>query len=324
MELDTLLRDTRGVPAPTAHSLDDGRAALEHATGAATVRVAAARRLKRRRRSRVGVLALVGAAATAALVIGPTLDLGGDTPPDSAAADVMLTAAAAAGAQPDLTTGAPYWYSLSESEDGAGIRRQELWLGRTEPGTVVGSNVSTGEEWFDGVPVYSFQWGEQRLGWDDFAELPMDPDVVREQLLTGFNPESSRSENDQLITMITDILVESPAPPAVRQALWEVAATLPGVDVVGDDTDAAGRPGVLLTLDNDDYKELDGSSYLIDPSDGRLLEVRWPARDSAGEVLEDQPAPAPGRTTYLESGPVDTAPTPPPPPPGCPDDYRGC
>lgn len=330
MELDTLFRDTRTVPGPTTEALDDGRAALGRATAAATRRVATVRRSKRRRRHRAGVLALVGAAATAALVVGPTLDLGGEMPADSAAAQVMLTAAAAAGAQPDLVSDAPYWYSRSEQSSGGVTSQREIWLGRTEVSVLVQTDPTTGEESVVGVPVYSFALGDRMLSWEELAALPTEVDELRAHLVTGVNPYSSRSEADQLFGMVMDILAESPAPPALRQALWELAATLPGVDVVEGEVDAAGRPGILLVLDGVEHTGMDGWSYLVDPDDGRLLEGRStpstvaPPEDADGNPVGEATTIPAGRTTYLESGPADTAPTPPPPPPGCPEDYRGC
>lgn len=152
----------------------------------------------------------------------------------------------------------------------------------------------------------------------------------RERLLTGLSPYSGRSEADQLFGLAMDILAESPVRPALRQALWELAATLPGVDMVGGEVDAAGRPGVMLVLDGSEHAGQEGFAYLIDPDDGRLLEVRTPETtvsapvDANGDSVDGPIVIPAARTTYVESGPADTAPTPPPPPEGCPDDYRGC
>ena len=109
-----------------------------------------------------------------------------------------------------------------------------------------------------------------------------------------------------MFTIVGDLLRESPAPPALRRALWEVAATIPGVQLVGPVTDAAGRAGVAV--------ERGRARYVLDPSDGRLLEesegspsdANIVQRDSAGNVIGVQRRYF--RTTYLEQGPANSAP----------------
>jgi hypothetical protein len=62
---------------------------------------------------------------------------------------------------------------------------------------------------------------------------------------------------------VGDLLRESPAPPALREALYEVAANIPGVVVKGHYTDALGRTGIAV--------ERNGEALVIDPGNGQLL-----------------------------------------------------
>ena len=72
MDLDTLLRDAASVADPTANDLAAGRSALD-ATPVSARRVAWVRRAKRRG---LGLSAILAAAASLVLVIGPILNPG--------------------------------------------------------------------------------------------------------------------------------------------------------------------------------------------------------------------------------------------------------
>ena len=73
MDLDTLLRDAASVADPTANDLAAGRSALDAATLVSARRVAWVRRAKRRG---LGLSAILAAAASLVLVIGPILNPG--------------------------------------------------------------------------------------------------------------------------------------------------------------------------------------------------------------------------------------------------------
>jgi hypothetical protein len=114
--------------------------------------------------------------------------------------------------------------------------------------------------------------------------LPTDPDalyrVIHDRAVghgSGTNPE--------MFTLVGDTLRESDASPALRAALYEVAARIPGVELVGPATDRIGRHGVAVAysesadhqrhrlifdrktaaLLEEDYVELKGSFYGYPP-----------------------------------------------------------
>lgn len=298
MDLDTLLRETRDVPDPTPAVLTAARTGLDTAAAAATLRVAATRRARdRRRRRRVVLSALVGAAASAALVLAPTLNLAGHQPSGTAAAaETLLLAAEAAGEQPGGWSDAPYWHSVSEYHDptrGDAVSRREVWMSRDGVSILVDQGVDDGKT--IGLGSASFPAGARALTWDELDALPTDAVALERDLRAGIDGTSK--DDDAVFVMVGDLLRESPASPALRRALWEVAARIPGITLVGDVTDAAGRPGVAV--------ERGPQRYVLDPDDGRLLEE---SMDLGGSVF---------RYTHLEQGPADTAPAAPPLPAGC-------
>ena len=111
-------------------------------------------------------------------------------------------------------------------------------------------------------------------------------------LRSGINGQGGPDDDSELWTIVTDLLRESPAPPALRRALWQVAATIPGVELVGGVTGSAGPPGIAVERDMTSFGWL-AERYVLDPADGRLLEIL--DHDLAGNVGS--------RMTILEQGP---------------------
>ena len=304
MDLDTLLRETRDVPDASPAVLSTARAGMDASTGAAALRVNATRRaVARRRRRRVVLGALVGVAASAALVLAPTLDLLGRGPGGTASAtETLLRAAEAAGDQQEGWADAPYWHTVSEYQDpnrDGTVYRRESWQSRDGVGILVDQGVDDGETIGLGPAV--FPAGDESLTWDELDALPTDPVELGERLRLGIGEDSD--EDHVLFGMVGDLLRESPASPALRRALWEVAARVPGITLVGDVTDAVGRQGVAV--------EREGQRYVLDPDDGRLLEE---TRGGDGFLY---------RSTLLEHGPAETAPAAPALPEGC-TSYSHC
>ncbi len=56
-------------------------------------------------------------------------------------------------------------------------------------------------------------------------------------------------------------------PPAVRGALYEVAADLPGVELVGKVEDASGRPGIAVAYTHEGLRQ----EFIFDPKTAELL-----------------------------------------------------
>jgi hypothetical protein len=271
MDLDTLLRDTSDIPDPTLLVLARNKAKL-------TTEV---RRTGERSRRPLAA-ALVAAAAAVALIVGPTISVGGNQPRGSAEAAVVLMAAAdAAGEQPGSWRDARYWRSVSSYRRGAEpLVRREIWIGHRETGVLRDGGVDSGV-----IPleVGRFATGGTSVDWDGLFALPTEVEALERRLRAGING-AGPDDDSELFVIVGDLLRESPAPPALRRALWQVAARVPGVELVGAATDMSGRTGTAVRRG--------GTTYVVDQNDGRLLEEQshgW-------------------RSTYLEQGPADSAP----------------
>lgn len=304
MNLDTLTTVAGDIPAPTPDILAAGRRQLDRAVDAASLRVAAVRR--RRRHRRWSLSALAGAAATAATVlVVPLL-----TAAPASAREVLLAAADAAGQQVDEAAGAAYWHVVSEVDypDTQPFRR-EIWQARSGTSVLRDESIAATAAQATGTGLdpalirtqglddpATFVVGGQVLTWQDLDALPTDPTELGALLREKVNGHPS-GEDNELWESVTSLLLESPASPALRQALWQVAATIPGVELVGAITDSAGRQGTAVErneLDDGWYRVV----YVLDPVDGTLLETQNIEAD--GTVAY--------RWTLIEQGPSQTAP----------------
>lgn len=293
MDLDTLLRDTASVPDPSPHDLAAGRDALDAATMTSARRVTAVRVARRRRTRRLGLVAIFAAAASLVLVIGPTVDLG-DSPPAATAnaAQVLFRAGAAAGAQPGGWPDAAYWHSVSSYRQGSGASHlREIWIGHHAIGVLKDPGVNSGI-----IPLEVALFGPA-LSWDQLYALPTESRALERELRARINGTGG-DDDSALFGIVGDLLRESPAGPALRQALWEVAARVPGVTLVGAVKDSTGRSGVAV--------ERGDRRYVLDPKDGRLLEEF----EGNSQPVPEAPGGTNWRGTYLQQGPADSAPAP--------------
>jgi len=312
MDLDTLLHETASVADPTPRDLAAGRAALDAATRISARRVVVVRRMKRRGLSLAAILA---AAASLVLVIGPMLNPGPSPtnasptvkPGKSAAAArptadpvqstqpvtlnlslVLFRAATAAGAQQGGWPDAAYWHTVSTHHQGSGpTHRRESWMGHTA------TNVISDPSFSGMSSVEAGLFGG--FTWDQLYALPTGSRALETKLrATSLN--GGRDDNSELFSLVGELLAESPAPPALRKALWEIAARIPGVTLVGAVKDSAGRPGVEIRRGDE--------GYILDPKDGQLLEQYG----GTPEPVPEAPGGTNWRSTILEQGPANSAP----------------
>lgn len=83
--------------------------------------------------------------------------------------------------------------------------------------------------------------------WPFLAGLPTDPGVLYRQV-EDFSRGHGPSLHEEMLVTIGDALKYSTAPPAVVAALYEVAARVPGVELVPGAVDVAGRRGIAVAL----------------------------------------------------------------------------
>jgi len=298
LESDLLTAADVGRPDPAV--LAATRAAVQDAARD-RVRAEAARR---RRPRRAGLLISTAAATVTALLV-PVLGIGRHAPGAQAAAAVFLRSVASKAAAGVDGCDAPFWYSRSTvhtvpmSIDGAGneasstasVSTREIWLGHRVAGRLDEVPVSPGgrPRMAVGLGVAVFPMGSNGLTWDQVCALPTDPGALYSTIRAGVG-DAGPDRDTETFVAIGDLLRESPAPPAVRSALYGAAAKVPGVTLVGDRRDAAGRLGTAVQRTHAGER----TEYLIDPASGQLLEEQDVAPD--GTVLFS--------STYLVSGPV--------------------
>lgn len=273
--LDDLLSSTAHVDEITPAALHNGRAALEPAIASLSEIRPPAPRPRRR-----GLLIAASVATAAAVAAGTTVTAlsshpsngqpspfrtpavvgGPNTGINLTAAVVLRNAARAAGEQPGGWPTAAYWNVTSVYERDGKTYHRDIWIAHHGTGVLEDDGVFGN---MNPAPLdRESTIGGTSLTWDQLYALPTDPaklEPILQSEIKGQGPNPTA----ELYTTVGDLLRESPAPPALREALYEVAASIPGVKLVGNYKDALGRTGAAV--------ERDGETLVIDPSNGRLL-----------------------------------------------------
>ncbi|MFH8498867.1 CU044_5270 family protein [Streptomyces coeruleorubidus] len=248
-------------------------------------------RLAPRSRGRWG-LALGAAMAAGAAVVVLTLDFGSpdaplNTPPASAASVELLERAALAAAttpQTKVRTGqysyvktVGYTSVLSETKSG------EMQLLRESEAMEQWTSVDGSERTLqrkDGndnlLPGTPGRGSLNAPTYDFLAALPTDPDALLKQIRDdaqenhGAGSDSTTGPDQEAFVTIGDLLRSGVTPPATTASLYRAAALIPGVDVVPDAVDAAGRKGVAVARTHDGER----TEWIFDKSTARLLGER--------------------------------------------------
>lgn len=136
------------------------------------------------------------------------------------------------------------------------------------------------------------------ISWDDLGKLPTRPTALRSELLRCTTGGSTAEA--QLFDVVDTLLGNAPADPALRAALYKVAAGIPHVRLLGHAKDAAGREGTAVEMP----MGKGSSRMIIDPATGKLLETQLrPANPSRAGSAGSASARL-IRFTYLSTGPV--------------------
>jgi len=268
--LNELLSSTAGVDDITPVALHNGRVAFDLAladlakseSSAPEPHQRPAQRPHRRKRTlfigaSVAAVAAVAAATTAIVLSGNSPNAGISL----MAATVLRNAGKAAGAQQGGWPNAAYWHTTSVYETGGKIYHRDIWIAH-HGNSVLEDDGVFGNMTPNNLGSDVFDVGGTGLTWDQLYALPTDPaklEPVLQSDIKGAGPNPTA----ELYTVVGDLLRESPAPPALREALYEIAAGIPGVKLVGHYKDALGRTGTAV--------ERDGETLVIDPANGELL-----------------------------------------------------
>jgi RNA polymerase sigma-70 factor (ECF subfamily) len=316
-----LLRETTPAPAPASpRTRARARAALFAKVDASE-----------HRRRRAWFFSASGAVATLAVAVAVFFALGtGGGQSDAAAANLLHKAAKAALTQPGFDALGSGQYIYTKSVDAylntsvVGANRsysalvpstREIWLKADGTGWLLETSGKATflsdrdrQLWIeDGRPDLASEGMDTVLRNEDgptspmaSLSLPSDPDTLYAQLEKQARG-NGRGTYIEMFVLIGDSLRESYTTPAQRAALFEVAARLPGVELVDNVTDAVGRTGTgVAIVDKVNHSRLtlifDPTNYGLMGEQESVLSGNW-AGYPAGTVT--------GHSAYLQQAVVD-------------------
>lgn len=244
-----------------------------------------------RSRGRWGLVvgaAMAAGAAVVVLALGfGSSDAPLNTPPASAASVELLEKAALAAATTPQTKVRTGQYSYVKtvghtsalSETKAGDMRLLRESEAMEQWTSVDGSERTLQrrDGSDSLLPETPGWGSLNAPTYDFlAALPTDPDALLEQIRDdarknhGAGSDSTTGPDQEAFVTIGDLLRSGVVPPHTAASLYRAAALIPGVDVVPDVVDAAGRKGIAVARTHEGER----TEWIFDKSTARLLGER--------------------------------------------------
>jgi hypothetical protein len=303
-ELDLL----RSLPTPTVGPSEEARTRARQRLARHIQRAPSARR------QRLLVPAVV---LTAAVAVAAFASIGGRGTGSASAAPLlhrMASVASVQKAQQPLTAG-HFWYAKwvvgwmsggnSWNAVNPGVR--ESWLAPNGSGYIH-------ERW----SKPTFPTAADRQGWiadgrpqvyppEDSAELPPSPrhhlPTDPEALYATIHDEAvghGNSTDAEMFTLVADAL-RDPTSPELRASLYDVAARIPGVELVGPAVDRLGRHGVAVA--DVDGKIHERHELIFDPRTSALLGEEYTQLD--GNPYGYPTGTVTGYTSYAVSGVVD-------------------
>jgi hypothetical protein len=296
--LDDLLASTGRVEDITSDGLRNGRAALESTIhDARTQQAPAPERPSAALRSaslrgKIVVACTAAAVAAVAVTVVPRLSSqrpapGHPSPAQSTAVTAAVVfreaakAAKAANARQEGWPHAAYWQADSIEVRAGKTYHRDIWISHNgdavlEDGGVAPPGLQRISPAGSGFGYLGNKW----LTWGEIYALPTDPAKLASVLTRDSMGGGQASRAQDLWATVLGLLVETPASPALREALYDVAANIPGVGVNGDYTDSLGRTGTALRLGEE--------TLVIDPANGQLL--AWIDHDVAFTYTFQGPA----------------------------------
>jgi len=159
----------------------------------------------------------------------------------------------------------------------------------------IASGGEQADHWqFDWGKTWNEVYGPGELGWRDTSSLPTDPTelgrLIDERRIVG-----GPAGDWESFALATDLIRDSYARPDLRAALYSYMAGLSGIEMLGNTTDALGRPGVALASTHDGMRY----EVVFDRSSGKILEERDVVLEPAQRVYEN---PGPGEYLYAYAG----------------------
>jgi hypothetical protein len=144
-------------------------------------------------------------------------------------------------------------------------------------------------------------FGSTSLTMAEFLSLPTDPAQLAARIAAGASRNSHPLAYQEL-DLTAEALRNAPVPPALGAALYQALALLPGIETLGERTDALGRRGQAVGAADASGIRME---LIIDPATGMLLADREVAT-RAIPGLGAEPGDVIHEYTYVARGVVDS------------------
>ena len=248
---------------------------------------------------RLALAAPVLVAVAAALYVGLGV---GNEQPASAARQLQQAAKLVAGAPAPVIGPGQYWYvkglgSFANEVHGSSgsfsalqTSSHEIWITNDGSGRIVRTDgppqffsaserarwEAAGKPGFDpsrgideSAPAGELSWGIEPLA-HEVSDIPSDP-VALAQLIARNVDATKNTRAHEELGLIEGILRFAPLSGAQTAAFYQVLASLPGIEIVGETKDGLGRTGTAFAVGNDGARR---QELILDPDSGRMLGSR--------------------------------------------------
>lgn len=165
----------------------------------------------------------------------------------------------------------------------------------------------------DKYPEYDSVLGPLAL-----AKLPTDPQALHAAVVALIErnseggSEPTPAETDYAVfTLLSGLLTDAPAAPALRSAAFLVLSDLPGVDNAGPAQDAAGRSGIALELRQEQGRHASALRLILDATTYRLLGTAHTSGELGADGKIDPSRGKEGSTVQLKAEWTDQQPVAP-------------
>jgi hypothetical protein len=227
------------------------------------------------------------AAAIAALVVGlgvSALNPSGDGGV-AQAATVLRDVAKVAAAQPQTAPWVPgsFYFHETHSHYGSLDQHREEWTATDgqifyryqEIPAKASDQWHRGTAPSEGGNLLPFDFGAEDMTYAQLMALPTNADALEARMKKAALPSGDRPLSEELFGMVENVLSVAPAPPEVRAAFYEVAARIPGVELLGETKDGLGRTGAAVALDEHiKGSENEREIMVFNPDSSELMEER--------------------------------------------------
>lgn len=209
--------------------------------------------------------AAVAAVAATAVAVLPSSGGGASAQPPSKATAALLEDIALAAEHEDsygTVRDDQFVYvdskvSYSQTSEGKGttippLHRAETWTSADGSRKGLIREAGRGEWSTDPDPRPGKRGYDVSTNYKHLSTLPTDPDKMYDWLRKTAPENSGQETNQAMFVLVGDLIRDAIVPPEQSAALYRAVARIPGVNVVKDAVDGAGRHGVAIARNDPD------------------------------------------------------------------------